>query len=98
MSDERTVNERIASMQPLDDTQIELWLEEEDKIDAIARELARNEDPVTLYPLCGWMQGWCTNTEEGGCMHDSSPKLGCNFFVIEHPEYGVSFKDMKGEK
>lgn len=72
--------------------QYNMWAEEEEMLDRIAIDLARMEDPVTIWPLCGWQQGWCTSFE--GCQFSYNPRLGCHYFTTKHPEYDVDFKEV----
>lgn len=86
---------QIHMIQPLSREAAEAWIRDEEELDNLAMEMARKEDPVTLYPLCGWMEGWCTNVIEGGCICDSYPRLGCQYYAQSHPEYQITFTQVK---
>lgn len=76
----------------------------------IAFKLGMEEEPVILWPLCGYEAGWCMSPE--GCIHilkynsismrvTRSRKYSCTnpekceYRTMIHPEYDISFEEDK---
>jgi hypothetical protein len=70
-----------------------------------AFRLGMEEEPVILWPLCGYEEGWCMSPE--GCIIEQTAhraynlvryRIGntdkCKYRTMLHPEYDIKFEEL----